>query len=361
MYRYYLILVLTLAVPFSSMAQQQPGFNRDEYENLLAVTAQFSNDSSAMRVRAPDGYRMLYRSPVMGLDNRWDLWITDRNVPVISIRGTTGRNISWMENFYAAMVAASGSLILSPADTFHYHLADDPRAAVHIGWLIGMASLRRDILRRIDSCYRAGHREFYITGHSQGGAIAYLLTAYLHALQVAHSLPADIRFKTYCSAAPKPGNGDFAAAYGAMTQSGWAYNVVNAADWVPQTPFTVQTVDDMATVNPFTNVAPMLQKTRWPKRWILRHVYGRLTRPARRARKVYIRYLGHYVARSIKSYLPGFIPPAYAKTFDYVTAGNVISLVPDKNYYNMFPEDRTMIFRNHLPSAYLLLTDHMTW
>ncbi len=355
----FLMVVVCLVCYRMAGAQLKPGFNKDEYEALLAVTAQFSNDSSATRLHSPDGYKMLYRSPVMGLDNRWDLWCTDKGIPIISIRGTTGRNISWMENFYAAMVPAKGTLILSAADSFSYHLANDPRAAVHIGWLIGTAFLSSDIVSKIDSCYKKGNKEFYIVGHSQGGAISYLLTAYLHGLQEQNLLPSDIRFKTYCSAAPKPGNLYFASGYEALTQDGWAYNVVNEADWVPQTPFTVQTADDFATVNPFTNVTPILKKTKWPKRWILRHAYNRLTKPAKKARKYYRKYLGDYVAKAIKRYLPGFVPPKYANTNDYVRTGNIISLVPDKNYYQMFPEDKTMIFRNHLPSAYLLLTDEM--
>ncbi len=354
-----MLAIICLITSCATYAQLKPGFDKDEYEALLAVTAQFGNDSSATRLHSPDGYKMLYRSPVTGLDNCWDLWSTDKGIPVISIRGTTGRMISWMENFYAAMVPAQGVLTLSATDTFSYHLADDPRAAVHAGWLIGTAFLSRDIVRKIDSCYKKGNREFYITGHSQGGAISYLLTAYLHGLQEQNLLPPDIRFKTYCSAAPKPGNLYFAYEYEALTQDGWAYNVVNAADWVPQTPFSVQTTDDFTAVNPFSNITPVLKKTKWPRRWILKHAYNRLSKPAKRTGNNYRKYLGNYVAKTIKSYLPGFVSPVYANTNDYVRTGNIISLVPRADYYKMFPEDKTMIFRNHLPSAYMYLTDQL--
>jgi|SRR5690348_1528252 hypothetical protein len=354
-----ILAVVYLFIFFFANAQLQPGFDKDEYKALLAVTAQFSNDSSAMRLHAPDGYKMLYRSPVMGLDNCWDLWATNNGIPIISIRGTTGREISWMENFYAAMVPATGELTLSSTQKFLYHLAESPKAAVHTGWLIGMASLSKDMLNKIDSCYKKGNKDFYIVGHSQGGAIAYLFTAYLHGLQQQNLLPADIRFKTYCSAAPKPGNLYFAYDYESYTQLGWAYNVVNAADWVPETPFSVQTVDDFTTVNPFTHIQPILKKTRWPKKWILKCVYRKLTRPAKKARKNYIKYLGNYVAKTIQKALPGFMPPKYFNGSDYVRTGNIISLVPKKDYYERFPEDNKLIFRNHLPAAYLYLTDQL--
>jgi predicted esterase len=55
-------------------------------------------------------------------------------------------------------------------------------------------------------------KESYIMGHSQGGAIAYLLTAHLLSLQKENKIPSEIVFKTYCSAAPKPGNLHFAYA-----------------------------------------------------------------------------------------------------------------------------------------------------
>ncbi len=69
------------------------------------------------------------------------------------------------------MVPAQGELKLSNDFTFKYHLAENPRAAVHVGWLIGVAYLAKDILPKIDSCYKKGIKEFIIMGHSQGGAL----------------------------------------------------------------------------------------------------------------------------------------------------------------------------------------------
>jgi hypothetical protein len=141
-----------------------------------------------------------------------------------------------LENLYAAMVPANGKLILDNADTFNYCLAPGNKAAVHVGWLIGTAFLSKDIVPKIDSLYKSGIKDLLLMGHSQGGAINYLLTAYLYSLQKQNILPGDIRFKTYCSAAPKPGNLFFAYYFESITENGWAFNVVNSADWVPETP-----------------------------------------------------------------------------------------------------------------------------
>lgn len=135
-------------------AQLQPGFNKEEVINLLKVSAQFGDPSYAAKMRVPAGYQKLYRSPIVGLDNCWELWRTDSEVPVISIRGTTRSEISWLANFYAAMIPAKGHLQISASEQFDYNLAEDPKAAVHAGWMIATAFLSKDILIKIDSLHK---------------------------------------------------------------------------------------------------------------------------------------------------------------------------------------------------------------
>ena len=112
----------------------------------------------------------------MGLDNVWEFWKQERGVSVISIRGTAATSTSWMANFYTVMTSAKGQLQLSNTETWDYELARSPFAAVHTGWLVAMAFLSKDILIKLDSAHRSGTKEFIILGHSQGRAIAYLLT-----------------------------------------------------------------------------------------------------------------------------------------------------------------------------------------
>ena len=161
------------------------GFDLNEYKQLMYMSARVGDMAPQYYadIPKPEGYVKTYQSPVMGLDNLWDLWTAPRKPYVMSIRGTTTNTISWMENFYAAMVPAKGTLVLSPEYTFNYELSDNPAAAVHAGWLIGTAFLVRDILPRVDSLYKLGQSEFIIIGHSQGGGITYLIAAHLYALQ----------------------------------------------------------------------------------------------------------------------------------------------------------------------------------
>ncbi|PSK92633.1 lipase family protein [Taibaiella chishuiensis] len=334
----------------------QPGFDRDEYAELLKINARHGDSTFVKKIPPPQHSAMVYRSPVVGIDNQWDLWMRDDKVAILSIRGTTAKQISWAANFYAAMTAAVGEIKINNTDTFRYHLADNPKAAVHIGWLLCTAYLSKDMLPRIDSCYRAGIREMIIMGHSQGGAIAYLVTAHFHNLQQQGRLPADIRFKTYCSAAPKPGNLFFAYDYENATRGGWAYNVVNAADWVPETPFSVQTLDDFNTTNPFVGARKMIRKQKFPMNWVAGYAYRRMSKPSFRAQRRYQRYLGGFVSKAIKKHLPGYVPPAYFPSNDYVRVGPTIVLPNDEAYYKQFPDGTPNVFMHHLFEAYLYLT-----
>ncbi len=352
--------LLFLLFVSSLSAQLRPGFDKSEYLDLLRVSAQFGDTSYASKLPPALGYRMLYRSPVMGLQNRWDLWTGPNNTGIISVRGTTQNEVSWLANFYAAMVPARGSLQLGKDERFDYDLASNPSAAVHVGWLTATGFLSKDMLPRIDSAYRGGVRNWLIVGHSQGGAIAFLLTAHLYSLQRQGKLPTDIRFKTYCSAGPKPGNHYFAYEYEAMTQEGWAYNVINALDWVPQSPFSVQTVDDFVPINPFVDAKGFIRKQKWPRRWALNIGYNQLTKPSRKAAKKYEKFLGEFVSKAIRKNLPGFESPAYVRSSDYVRAGNTIVLTPDSSYLQAYPQKEGQYFVNHLHGPYYFLTERLT-
>jgi hypothetical protein len=275
------------------------------------------------------------------------------------VRGTTTKAVSWLANFYAAMVPARGQLHLSDSFNFKYDLASNPRADVHVGWLLSTAFLSRDILPKIDSLYKTGTSEFIITGHSQGGAICFLLTSYLYSLQRQNRLPADIRFKTYCIAAPKTGNLYYAYDYEAMTQYGWAYNVVNSADWVPEGMFSIQTVDDFNYTNPFSKAKDFIKKESFPKNLVLKHFYNQLDKPSRKAEYRFQECLGDFMSKYVKKYLPGFIPPVYYNSMAYVRVGNTIVLLADEDYYKLYPDNPDKPFTHHFHQPYLYLAEKL--
>ena len=360
MRRILLLLLSCCLVAETSYSQVlQAGFNKQEYLELLKVCARHGSPEYAKKIAEPLHSSFVYRSPEVGLENQWDLWMRDDKVAIVSLRGTTASQTSWLANFYAAMVPASGKLQLAINEDFNYHLADHPKAAVHVGWLVSMAYLSKDILPKIDSLYHAGIRDILVMGHSQGGAIAYLLTSHLYNLQAKKRLAADIRIKTYCSAGPKPGNLYYAHEYEAKTQAGWAYNVVNSADWVPETPVSIQTLHDFNKTNAFAVAPDLFKKQKFPVNLVGKYVFNRLSKPTIKAQRKYEKYLGRMTSKAVTKHLSGFKAPAYVHSNDYVRTGNQIVLLADARYYKIFRDNTENVFVHHLFEPYLYLTDKL--
>jgi thiol-disulfide isomerase/thioredoxin len=334
----------------------KPGFIKEEYIELLKISSRQSDSLYNPDFPAPKEFEMVYRSPEMGLDNRWDLWVSNNSTAVISIRGTTIEKVSWLENFYAVMVPAKGQLKIAKDFTFNYNLCEDDKAAIHNGWLIATAFLSRDILPKIDELSKKGIYDIYIMGHSQGGAISYLLTAYLLNLQKENKISNKIVFKTYCSAAPKPGNLHFAYAYENMTKGGWSYTVVNSADWVPEAPFSIQTTTDFNPSNPFANAKKVIKKAPFFKRIGMNYVYNSLDKPTKKANKKFQNILGNSLEKFIKKSLPEYESPVYFNSSNYARTGEYIVLYADSTYYKTFPNDPEKIWTHHAFEPYLYLT-----
>ncbi|GAB3640623.1 lipase family protein [Spirosoma arcticum] len=357
--RFILFLITAICLFFEPVSAQttrlKPGFDKAEFIEMLHVAGGFVD---SVTIGDPVRCKRGYRSPVVGLDNKWELWQRDDGVGVISIRGTTLDPAGWVENIYAAMVPATGQIQLSANDTFSYKLAKNPRAAVHAGWLIGMAYLAKDIMPKLDSAVGKGTKEFIITGDSQGGAIAFLMTSYLYS-QLGSRLPANVRFKTYCIAGPKPGNLSYAYDYEIATQNGWAFNVINSADWVPEFPLSVQTTDDFNLTNPFANIPNAIRRQKFFNRIALNYVFKKMDKPSRKAQKQYQRFLGGYMERAVQKNLPDYQKPAYFNSSHFVRAGQTIVLDADETYYQQFPDDPKILFKNHFLKPYLFLANRL--
>src|SRR6185437_12600787 len=99
----------------------KPVFDPNEYLEMLRITAVTIGVEWNLGLPAPKEYHQVYKSDETELLNKWDLWLNkDNSIMVISIRGTTKDLASWLENFYAAMIPATGSLKLSDSNTFNY-------------------------------------------------------------------------------------------------------------------------------------------------------------------------------------------------------------------------------------------------
>lgn len=354
MRKLYCLAAFALIVTGLTARQLQPGFSGNEFRKMLEISGH-QTDTPWVKIwmAYPVGYTMTYRSPVSGLDNRWDLWQGKDTTDVISIRGTTATMDSWLSNLYAGMIPANGTLNMADGKKFDYHLSNDTNAFVHIGWMIGLASLAPDIVTKINEEYKRGIRDFIIMGHSQGGAIGYLLTSYLY-YEKGKSIPADIRIKTYASGVPKPGNIFYGYDFDFITRGGWALRVVNTVDWVPQVPFAIQTLDDLSKGSPFEKVEAL----HGPVKWYANHLIRKMNRSAKHARKRFAKYLAKRTGKLVRKRMDGFPKQKYALSMSYAACGVPIILQPDKHYYELYKNDGRNIFLHHGYGPYLYLLNY---
>ncbi|MFT3794122.1 lipase family protein [Flavobacterium sp.] len=353
------LLLCTCILSAQNHKPLRAGFDKDEYRQLLRAFSCWGDSTIYKGIPESTAYRTIYRSKVIGMENQWELY-ENHTHSVICLRGTASNKISWMANFYAAMVPAVGQFQLNDTLKFDYHYADNPKAAVHIGWALSSAYLLTDILPKVKEQYAKGFKAFMIFGHSQGGALAYFITAQLRHYQKTGLLPKDIAFKTYCSAAPKPGNLYFAYDYEAATQMGWSFNVINAADWVPEVPVSIQNVGDFNTLNPFTDAKKKIKTLPFPQDKLLSFIHSQLTKHNKKALKKYQLYLGKIASKMVEKNVPGYkAPKEFYPSNNYMRCGNSIILNPDAAYYQKFPDQKDKIFQHHSLLAYLYLLDKL--
>jgi hypothetical protein len=362
-----LISILLSSLIFSNITAQsklRPGFNPMEFRDLMQISVRQLDSITypypGMIASYPN-YHMAYESPVVGLKNQWQLWISPDNIGIITIRATVPTEIeSWMENLYSAMIPAEGSLKIEENKSFNYKLAEDSNAYVHAGWVIGLASMAPDIVEKINTYHKKGIKDFIIVGHSQGGAVAFLLRSYLYYMKPA--LPRDITIKSYHSAAPKPGNLYYAYDFNFITRDGWSYHVVNTEDWVPQLPLSLQTMQDINSSSPFAQEKELMKYIPFIERTYIKHIYNKLNKSTIKSQKLYTKYLGHKTYKYINDSIPSYEKPVFAKSYNYASCGVPITLRPSKNYWNNYYakyKDKYSVFIHHHFYAYYLIVMEM--
>ncbi len=216
----------------------QPGFDKTEARDMLAICNSFTfidlygSDEKII----PAGYIKKYTSGIFGMDNRYQIYVNGE-VAVINFRGSTEKQLSWIQNFYASMIPAKGVMTVD-GEKFNYCFAKDKEAAVHSGYALGIAFLYKELLFQIDNLNARGIHDIILTGHSQGGALANMFRAYVENLP-ATALSPENDFKTYAFAAPMIGNKFFSEEYNRRyAADSTSYNIVNSEDLIPTFPLS---------------------------------------------------------------------------------------------------------------------------
>ncbi|MFD0701697.1 lipase family protein [Myroides pelagicus] len=353
-------LLATLLLFFSLVTYSQqlkPSFDKQEVIHSLELAKDLHKSFAKDTLYTLTNYTRIYESKELGLTNKWALYKNDQNIYEIAVRGSVNKGLSWMANYYAAMIPAEGTLKLETDKIVNYRLSDDPRAGTHAGWTVATLYLLEDIQPKLDSIIATGAREVIISGHSQGAAIAYLLTAAINQQKALHQLPSDLIVKTYAIAPPKPGNLYFNYSYEATTRN-WSYSVINTLDWVPEVPPTAQMLTDFNEISPFAEeeTNAMFKKISWPKRWFAQGLFKGLKKPSKKAVHKYNKYLGSFIFKQIKKDLPHLEEPTYMKNANYHRVGNPVILqgINDQEYMDKFNTSKSTM-THHNPPAYLYL------
>ena len=242
-----------------------PGFNLAEALEL-ATLSEIIED---VPLPIPLGWTKIFDPGAFPpFDNKWQLWRKvsgPRDTPstkyAIVVRGTVDTDGSILEDLISLLLFATGTLKIGPISIDYQFAANptyanpaQPKAAVHLGFALGALILLKfpilGILTALEALVPAGS-EVFVTGHSQGAAVATLIRSYLH--YGADRPNKNFSYKTYVFAQPKPGNDLYATDFESLfCNTGLAFRVTNSLDWVPQGPLTIEIPSDFNIPNPLT-------------------------------------------------------------------------------------------------------------
>lgn len=235
----FLLILFVVTTQLSAMSQHQTGLVPEDMRDMAALCTIYTfqdlyGDHSSM---VPEGFEHLYSSTPTILDNKFDLFQKGDRAALV-FRGSTANKNSWMVNLHSTLLPAKGKIEVN-SKNFQYQFAEDTAAAVHAGYTLAIATMANNILDQISSLHDKGVKQLIITGHSQGGALAHLMRAYLEHLPKRKATQG-LALKTYAFAAPMVGNEAFALEYGQKfsgTQS--SYSIFETEDMVPNMPISL--------------------------------------------------------------------------------------------------------------------------
>lgn len=325
-------------------AQVVPGFDKYEARDMIRICNSFTfvdlynSDEEIL----PDSYKKYYTSGVQGMDNKFQIYTHKKEkIAVINLRGSTDKKISWMENLYAAMIPSKGEIEIE-GEVVPYQFASDTNAYVHSGYALGIAYLSRDILFHINNINNLGIHNIIITGHSQGGALAQMLMAYLYYLDEAR-LSKNNRFKVYSFAAPKVGNQRFVEEYNEkFVATELSYLIINPADPVPKMPLSYK--DNLLSKE---GVMSYLME---PGSLNMKEIafHGMANVLENKLQRTSTWFSGS-VEKQISNDLGHVKMPAYVDDINYRTIGNKISLTPVE--YPIHLKDSSILQNDSLMAA----------
>lgn len=318
-----LLFGLLVLISSTSFAQLREGFDPDEVKALISMcnSYTFQNLYGSDAAIAPKNYKKTFTSPVIGMDNKFQVYTKD-DVGVLNFRGSTNQITSWVENMYSAMIPAKGEILLDQKST-PYSFAEDTSAAVHAGYALAVVLLSPSIIDQIKQLNQQGIYSIIITGHSQGGSLANLTRAYLENLPKG-TLSAKNVYKTYAFANPMCGNKNFSEEYHVRyCENNMSYSIINPADLVPSMPMHYQEEGKLLSTDRL-------------KSWLLgkesfdiRKIGVELAvRQFEKSLKSYVKSSNRLIETMVSAAYGSVDMPDYVSDINYFQVGNIRTLEP---------------------------------
>jgi len=357
----FIILGLTSGCKVEKSFGLEPGYNKAELLGIMPAMerAYDSEDIGGFKTPSPENMEQVFRSKVSPLMNRFDIWLTNDKKALITIRGTIidSAAMSSAAVLYSLMAPANGKIKVSETGWFEYKLTELPDAGVHLGMLLGLYFMSGELVDQINTQYRDGIKDFIIVGHSQGSGNSLLVTSYLWYLRKDGKLPSDIRFKTYSIATPKTGNLQYVYDYEKLTAGGYAISVNNVIDWVPRVPMTFQSIGDFPKVSPFKDIKEFLSGANYTLGPNFDKGFEDFSNVAPKVIDQTTQGIHENVYPKIAKVMPGYVEPECLPSFNFERSGLSVPLVPDSEYYKLFPNDpeNFNVWENHSVYPYYIL------
>ncbi len=244
----------------------QAGFIKEEAIDQLNISWRTDTAFSANElIGSPpplDGWELFNQSEqnIPPFNSFWQIWqykgaeVPEDTVRLsVGFRGTTVNLFSIEADLLALMFKARAVLGNKGSYNFAgYNTLNLPpnksvtmqRSAVHIGFALTAISCveNSNLLESLQNAIGGKKCELFITGHSQGAAVATLFRSLLEYNDMQFHLEQSV-IKSYVFAQPKPGNDYYAYDLGMMcANEGMFYTLNSSLDFVPQVPLTIQSL-----------------------------------------------------------------------------------------------------------------------
>jgi len=263
-------------LPNQSMSQQGAGFITAEAKQLLEFCIELNNQDDRANFPSDNQYKANLGDWIIEQDSRNkgdnnpetngfgpfnNAWLllkskTDPTQFAIAIRGTVGEAHSIIDDFLLTTIPGQNGIEFPSGKRLPIVFAATPEAEVHLGFAYAAFTIlfdkERGILTQLKDTKIPENAKLFITGHSQGAAIATLVHSFLY---YALTDEADrygigkkkLQIKSYLFAQPKPGNLQYASDLARIAGSkGHAFVINNLLDPVPQIPLSIQTPADVS-------------------------------------------------------------------------------------------------------------------